>query len=119
MIKLLEILKELERPSDDSIYAPGYKPGEESNDEFIKKGYKTITKVNPETGKEESEVLYLPKFDEIRKNIIKDRKEIQPFKFSSNPDIAKMAKDTNTLMTKLAQMVFALDKMIELERKSR
>ena len=117
MYKLLEILKELEKP--ENIYAPGYKPSEEADDDFIKKGYKTITTVNPETGRAESEVLYLPKFDEIRKNIIKDRKEIQPFKFSSNQDIAKLAKETNTMMTKLAQMIFALDKMIELERKSR
>jgi hypothetical protein len=45
------------------------------------------------------------------------RKEFQPFKFSSNPDIAKISKDINTHLTKASQLIFALDKMVELQRK--
>jgi hypothetical protein len=45
------------------------------------------------------------------------RKEFQPFKFSSNPDIASVSKEINSNMTKLSQLIFALDKMIELQRK--
>ena len=47
------------------------------------------------------------------------RKEFQPFKFSQNADVAGLAKDINTNLTKLSQMVFAIDKMIELQRKSK
>ena len=116
MIKLIKLIKELEKP--ENLYSPGVN-NKDSDDEFIKRGYKTTTKVNPDTGKEESTVEYLPRFEEIRKNILRDRKEVQPFKFSSNPDIAKVAKEANTMMTKLSQMIFALDKMIELERRNR
>ena len=45
------------------------------------------------------------------------RKDFHPFKFSSNPDIAKLAKDINTNITKLTQMIFALDKTVELQKK--
>jgi hypothetical protein len=45
------------------------------------------------------------------------RKEFQPFKFSSNEDIAKVAKDINTNLTKVSQLIFALEKMIELQNK--
>jgi hypothetical protein len=64
-----------------------------------------------------STVKYLPKFEQVRREVLKMRKEFQPFKYSSNEDIAKLAKDINTNMTKLSQMIFALDKMVELQRK--
>jgi hypothetical protein len=47
------------------------------------------------------------------------RKEFQPFKFSANEDIAKVAKDINTNLTKVSQMIFALEKMIELQNKNK
>lgn len=114
MIKLIDILNELEKPSQ--IYAPGIQPGK--GDDIIQKGFElTPSEINPETGTVTSTVKYLPKFEQIRRDVLKMRKEFQPFKFSSNEDIAKLAKDINTNMTKLSQMIFALDKMVELQRK--
>ena len=113
MIKLIDILNELEKPSQ--IYSPGQKPDDES---IIQRGFElTSSEVDPETGTVTSTVKYLPKFEQIRRDVLKMRKEFQPFKYSSNPDIAKLSKDINTNMTKLSQMIFALDKMVELQRK--
>jgi len=114
MIKLADILAELEKPSQ--IYAPGAQP--EKGDDITQKGF-TLGKpeIDPETGTVTSTVTYLPKFEQIRRDVLKMRKEFQPFKFSSNEDIAKLAKDINTNMTKLSQMIFALDKMVELQKK--
>ena len=114
MIKLVDILNELEKPSQ--IYAPGQQPGKE--DDIIQKGFQLgEPEVDPETGTVTSTVRYLPKFEQIRREVLKMRKEFQPFKYSSNPDIAKLSKDINTNMTKLSQMIFDLDKMVELQRK--
>jgi hypothetical protein len=116
MIKLINILKELERPKN--IYAPGVEPSDLGDEDLVKKGFKLgEPEIDPETGAVSSKVEYLPEFEEIRKYIIKKRKEFQPFKFSSNPDVAKIAKDINTYMTKLSQLIFALDKIIELNKK--
>jgi hypothetical protein len=113
MIKLQDLINEIKKP--EQIYVPGYEPEE---DDFLKKGFRTKqTDVNPETGAVSSEVEYLPAFDQIRKDILQNRKEFQPFKYHSNPNIAKTAKDLNTLLSKAANIVFALDKMIEMERK--
>ena len=108
MIKLNDLLNE--------IYAE--KP--ESPDDMLNKGFKlSEPEINPETGTSTTTVTYLPKFEQIRKDIIRMRKEFQPFKFSQYTDVAGLAKDINTNLTKLSQMIFAIDKMIELQRKSR
>ena len=108
MIKLNDLLNE--------IYAE--KP--ESPDDLMNKGFKLGTpEIDPETGTSTTTVTYLPKFEQIRKDIINMRKEFQPFKFSQNADVAGLAKDINTNLTKLSQMIFAIDKMIELQRKSK
>jgi hypothetical protein len=107
MIKLQTLL--------EAIYTD--KP-EGPDDELMKQGFKLgKATIDPETGASTTTVTYLPKFEQIRREIIKLRKEFQPFKFSSNPDIAGLSKDINTNLTKLSQMIFALDKMIELQRK--
>jgi hypothetical protein len=86
--------------------------------DFLQKGFKlSKPEIDPETGTSSTTVTYLPKFEEIRRQILTMRKEFQPFKFSPNPDIAGVAKEINTNMTKLSQLIFALDKMIELQRK--
>lgn len=114
MIKLINILNELEKPS--RIYVSP--PPETEDDEIIQRGFKLGTsEIDPETGTVSSTVQYLPKFEQVRRDVLKMRKEFQPFKYSANPDIAKLAKDINTNMTKLSQMIFALDKMVELQRK--
>jgi hypothetical protein len=107
MIKLTDLL--------ESVYTD--KPeGPDMN--LMQQGFKLgKPEIDPETGTTTTTVTYLPKFEEIRRQILTMRKEFQPFKFSSNPDIAGVAKDINTNMTKLSQLIFALDKMIELQRK--
>jgi hypothetical protein len=118
MIKLTELINELEKPA--SVYKPGMEPRGEPGEDMLQKGFKLgKTTVNPETGTSMSDVEYLPEFDNIRRQLQKMRKEFQPFKFSSNEDIAKTSKDIVTNMTRLSQMVFALDKMIELQGKNK
>ena len=108
MIKLQTLLED--------IYAEY--PEEGIPTDFLQKGFRTTNPiVNPETGTISSEVEYLPAFEQVRKDLLKYRKEFQPFKYHSNESIAKSAKDLNTLLTKAANIVFALDKMIELSRK--
>jgi hypothetical protein len=115
MIKLTDLLKELDRP--EQIYAPGQGP---EPDDFMQKGFRTTsTTVDPETGASTSTVEYLPSFEKVRKDLLKYRKEFQPFKFHPNESIAKTSKDLNTLLTKAANKVFALDKMVELQRKNK
>ena len=115
MIKLTELINELDKPNQ--IYATGKTPGY-VDDKFMQQGFKLgEPETNPVTGAQMTTVKYLPKFEEIRREILKNRKEFQPFKFSSNPDIAKVAKDINTNMTKLSALIFALDKMVELQGK--
>ena len=114
MIKLTDLLNELERPSRIYVSAPP----ETNDDEMVQRGFKLgKPEVDPETGTVMNTVKYLPKFEQVRREVLKMRKEFQPFKYSSNEDIAKLAKDINTNMTKLSQMIFALDKMVELQRK--
>ena len=117
MIKLTDILKELAPPPPEKIYSGG-EENTSKEDEFLKQGYRLKTNIiNPDTGKSETEVEYLPEFEQIKKDLLNYRKQFQPFKFSSHPDIAKLSKDINTNLTKTSQMIFALDKMIELYNK--
>jgi hypothetical protein len=108
MIKLTDLL--------EAIYAE--QP--ESPDDMMSRGFKLgEPEIDPETGTSTTTVTYLPKFEQIRKDIINMRKEFQPFKFSQNEDVAGLAKNINTNLTKLSQMIFAIDKMIELQKKSK
>jgi hypothetical protein len=93
-------------------------PGGEEPEELMQKGYKLgEPTINPETGASTTDVIYLPKFEQLRRDVLSMRKEFQPFKFSANEDVAKVSKDINTHLTKVSQLIFALDKMIELQRK--
>ena len=110
MIKLKDLLEE--------VYVE--KPSATDDDDLMQKGFKLSNPtVNPETGAIASDVTYLPEFENIRRQVLKMRKEFQPFKFSSNEDIAKISKEINNHLTKVSNLVFTLDKTIELERKSK
>ena len=110
MIKLKDLL--------DEAYVQ--MPADQNDDELMQKGFKLgQATVNPETGTVSTDVTYLPAFEQIRRQALTMRKEFQPFKFSANEDIAKVAKDINTNLTKVSQLIFALEKMIELQRKSK
>ena len=101
----------------DLLEMPG---GEEGDEDLLKKGVKlSKPTTDPETGAVSSDVTYLPEFENVRRQVLKMRKDFQPFKFSANEDIAKLAKEINTNLTKVGNLVFALDKRIELERKNK
>jgi hypothetical protein len=109
MIKLQDLLEEVYVQTPD---------GEEGDDTLMKKGFKLgKATIDPETGASVTDVTYLPAFESIRRQALSMRKEFQPFKFSANGDIAKVAKDINTNLTKVSQLIFALEKMIELQNK--
>ena len=111
MIKLEQLLKEV------YVEMP---PKNDGGEELIQKGFAmSKPEVDPETGKISSTVTYLPKFKEMRIDLVKKRNEIKPFKFSANEDIAKVATETDKMMGKLSQLIFALDKMIELQQKTK
>jgi hypothetical protein len=107
MIKLTDLLEAVYTDKPD---AP--------DEDLMQQGFKlSEPTIDPVTGASSTTVTYLPKFEQIRRDVIQMRKEFQPFKFSQNSDIAGLSKDINTNLTKLSQMIFALDKMIELQRK--
>ena len=117
MIKLIDLL-ELEKPTN--IYIPGEEPGDAPEKDLMQKGFKLgKAEIDPETGASVTNVTYLPAFETIRRQTLSMRKEFQPFKFSANEDIAKIAKNINTNLTKVSQMIFALEKTIELQNKSK
>jgi hypothetical protein len=108
MIKLTDLLEVYVQTPD----------GEEGDETIMKQGFKLgKATIDPETGASVTDVTYLPAFEQIRRQALTMRKEFQPFKFSANEDIAKVAKDINTNLTKVSQLIFALEKMIELQNK--
>jgi len=108
MIKLLDLLKEEIEVRPPMADMP-------PDDDFIKQGFRT-----KDGGEGEfSTVEYLPSFEKVKRSLIKDRNEFQFLKFHSNENIAKTAKDLNTLLTKASNMVFTLQKMVELEQKTK
>jgi hypothetical protein len=110
MIKLKDLLEE--------VYVQ--MPGEQGDDELMQKGFKLgKSTVDPKTGAIASDVEYLPEFENVRRQILKMRKEFQPFKYAADENVAKVAKEINSNMTKLGQLIFALDKMVELQRKNK
>jgi hypothetical protein len=121
MIKLIDILNEAEIPvtGTGGEKVAAFKVKEPAGDEAFKRGYKSIkTTIDPDTGQMTTEFEALPKFDTIRRQLLSYRKEVQPFKYSTNEDVAKVAKEANSLLTKASQMIFTLDRMLELQRKS-
>ena len=109
MIKLEQLLKEV------YVEMP---PQGDGGEELIQKGFKMgEPEVDPATGKISTSVTYLPKFKQMRIELIQKRNEIKPFKFSANPDIAKVASEADKAIGKLSQLIFALDKMVELQQK--
>jgi hypothetical protein len=110
MIKLKDLL--------DEVYVQ--KPKEYGDEEFMQKGFKLgKSTIDPETGSVASDVEYLPEFETVRRQILTMRKSFQPFKYAADENVSKVAKEINSNMTKLSQLIFALDKMVELQRKNK
>jgi hypothetical protein len=126
-MKLLDIIKELERPKQ--IYADKDPNKQltiadltpEERDELFAKGsllIKMPTDPNrPETSV--SQVINLPKMDQIKKDIIQSKKEFDVFMFSPDPDIQAIAKEINKNFNQLYRAMNALDKSIDLKRRGR
>ena len=114
MIKLTDLIKEIEKP--ENIYAPGYNP-KEPDDELIQKGFRTTgTVINPETGTSTSNVEYLPKFDKIKKDLGDTAKMVRPFKFKTDQSIAMIAKKLVTALNKAQELTGILDGLIKAEK---
>jgi len=126
-MKLLDILQELDRPKQ--IYADKDPRKQvtmadltpEEYEELLKKG-SILVKMPQDPNRPEtisSQVINLPKIDQIKREVIQNKKEFDVFTFSSNPDIKNVAKEINTLYNKLFRAMNALDKMLELQKKGR
>ena len=126
-MKLLDLIKELDKPS--KIYADRDPNKQvtmadltpEEYEELLRKG-SILVKMPPDPNRPEtisSQVINLPKIDQIKREVIQNKKEFDVFTFSTNPDIKNTAKEINKLYNQLFRAMNALDKMLELQRKGR
>ena len=126
-MKLLDLIKELNKPS--KIYADRDPSKQvtmadltpEEYEELLRKG-SILVKMPPDPNRPEtisSQVINLPKIDQIKREVIQNKKEFDVFTFSTNPDIKNTAKEINKLYNQLFRAMNALDKMLELQRKGR
>jgi hypothetical protein len=123
MIKLINILKEIEtpinNPKGEKIAVFKMKIPDGEGDESFKRGYKSIkTITDPDTGSITTEFEALPKFDEMRRKILLYRKELQLLKYSTNPQIIKLIDDIDKLLARTNSTIFTLDKILELMKKT-
>ena len=126
-MKLLDILQELDRPKQ--IYADRDPNKQltiadltpEERDELFAKGSLLVKMAadpnRPETSV--SQVINLPKMDQVKKDIIQNKKEFDVFMFSPDPDIKAIAKEINKNFNQLYRAMNALDKSIDLKRRGR
>jgi hypothetical protein len=126
-MKLLDIIKELEKPkkiyadkpTDREITIADLSP--EEKEDLFKKGSLAIPMPSdpnrPETSV--SQVINLPRIDQVKRDIINNKKEFDIFTFSSNPDIKEVAKKINKLHNELFRAMDALNKLLELQRQGR
>jgi hypothetical protein len=125
-MKLLDILKELNKP--EKIYADREAGKEltiadltpEEFSDLLKNGSILIPIKDPSRpGASTSQVINLPKMDQIKREIIKNKQEFEIFNFSSDDDIKSISKEINKLYNKLYKAMNALDKTIELKKRGR
>jgi hypothetical protein len=126
-MKLLDIIKELEKPK--KIYAD--KPvgkeltvadlSPEEREDLFKQGNLMIPlPQDPDRpGTVGSQVINLPKIDRVKREIIKNKKEFDAFIYSSNPDIKATAKQINKLHNELFRAMDALGKLLDLQKQGR
>jgi hypothetical protein len=126
-MKLLDILQELDRPKQ--IYADRDPNKQvtiadltpEEKDELFAKG-SLLVKMPSDPNRPEtsvSQVINLPKIDQIKKEIIQNKKEFDLFMFSPDPDIKAIAKEINKNFNQLYRAMNALDKSIDLKKSGR
>lgn len=109
-MKLINILKELEKP--EQIYKPGYSPEEEGEvskltplqrKELFKQGYLRLG----------DKVMYLPKLDKTKKSILDSKEEFEVFQYYPDDTIKAIALEINKLHNQLYKYIKALDKVLE------
>lgn len=126
-MKLLDIIKELERPKQ--VYADRDPSKQltiadltpEEKDELFAKG-SLLVKMPADPNRPEtsaSQVINLPKMDQFKRDIIQNKKEFDVFMFSPDPDIKAIAKEINKNFNQLYRAMNALDKSIDLKRRGR
>ena len=126
-MKLIDILKELDKPS--KIYADRDPNKQvtiddltpEEKEELFKKG-SVLVKMPSDPNRPEtsaSQVINLPKIDQIKREVIQNKREFDVFMFSSNSDIKNTAKEINNLYNKLFRAMNALDKLLQLQKQGR
>jgi hypothetical protein len=125
-MKLLDIIAELDKPKQ--IYADR-KPGKELTlsdlrpeelEDLFKQGSVMIPVSDPSRpGASASQVFYLPKMDQIKRDIVQNKREFDVFTFIKDQDIKETAKEINRLYNKLYRTMDALDKLIKLKRSGR
>jgi hypothetical protein len=125
-MKLIDILKELDKP--EKIYQDPNKEvtiadlSPEEKEELFRKGsimIKLPADPNRPNVSSASQVINLPKMDQIKREIIKNKQEFDMFTFSSDDDIKNIAKEINSLYNKLFRAMNALDKTIDLKKSGR
>ena len=126
-MKLLDIIKELEKPKQ--IYQTRKPSGElnisdltpEEREKLLQQGTLMLPlpqdPSRPETVG--SQVINLPKIDQVKREIIKNKKEFDAFKFSSNEQIKDVAKKVNKLHNELFTAMDALGKLLDLQKQGR
>lgn len=126
-MKLIDILKELDKPKkiyvdkDPSRQVTMADLTPEEYDELMKRG-SLLVKMPSDPNRPEtsvSQVINLPKIDQIKREVIKNKKEFDVFTFSSNPDIKNTAKEINKLYNQLFRAMNALDKLLDLQKQGR
>jgi hypothetical protein len=127
-MKLLDILKELDKP--EKIYADKPVGKEitiadltpEERDELFAKG-SIMVSLPPDPNRPDvtssSQVINLPKMDQVKRDIIKNKQEFDVFMFSPDADIKIIAKEINKNFNQLYRAMNALDKLIDLKKRGR
>ena len=126
-MKLLDIIKELEKPKkiyadkpiDRKLTIADLSPEEKEN--LFKQGSLAVPMPSdpnrPETSI--SQVINLPKIDQVKRDIIRNKKEFDAFTFSTNPEIKATAKQINKLHNELFRSMDALGKLLDLQKQGR
>jgi hypothetical protein len=103
MIKLAELLNELDKP--EQIYVPGSSP-EEQDKEFLKKGYRMVgTTIDPETGRSSSNVEQVAQFNKISNELSDIMKQIRPLKRLAGSEEDRLIKNIKIKATRIVSLL--------------
>jgi len=126
MIKLTDLISELDKPKQ--VYATR-EPGKDITiadlnpdelDQLMKKGTLMVPVNDPSRPETlTSQVINLPKIDQIKREVIQNKREFDVFTFSTNPEIKAVAKEINKLYNGLFRAMNALDKLLILQKQGR